>query len=221
MRVVQPKGMRGSLKWIQRAINERREIFDASILPLISSANCIQWLSPLANDEYAEYRDAGFLEKIGQTQLCPALSNYWPSRGPQWDALGRADSGDVLLVEAKAHIDEIFSAGTQAKGAARLLIESSLLATTEALKAKPLIPWSGPLYQSANRIAHLRFLNNHGVPARLLFVCFVGDEEMTGPATAEEWTGALRVINLVLGLPKQHPLAERINYVFVPVFQLK
>lgn len=219
MRVAQKRGTKGSLKWMQRAVNEARESFDRMVLTQLPDANTIEWLSPLANDEYAEYRDAAFLNRIGHPELSEALATFWPARGPQWDALGRAGR-DILLVEAKAHIDEMFSSGTQAGEQSRARIERALSETAAALHAKPLMPWSGPLYQTANRLAHLRFLTDQNVSAQLVFVYFVGDSDMQGPTSADEWRGALRVARHMLGLPRSHPLSDRIVDVFVPVRDL-
>lgn len=220
MRCPQPPGEHGSLKWIQHAINKRRDAFDELIGAEIPTAKNIRWLSPLADDEFAEYRDTAFLNRIEQPQLAPALSKTWPPRGPQWDALGLAGNGEVLLVEAKAHIDEMLSGGTQAGTDSRRLIEQTLAETARALKAKPVVSWTGSFYQTANRIVHLKFLTDHGVAARLIFVCFVGDSDMNGPTSAEEWRGALHVARLMLGLPRQHKLSNRIVHVFVPVQSL-
>jgi hypothetical protein len=220
MRVVQNPGAKGSLKWIQHAINDARKPFDRIVLNQLPEAEAIEWRSPLASDKYAEYRDSTFLDRIGHPELSEALANFWPSRGPQWDALGRTKQGEILLVEAKAHIDEMFSSGTQAGQQSRVRIERTLSETAEALHAKPLMPWSGSLYQTTNRLAHLRFLTDQKVPARLMFVYFLGDDDMQGPATADEWRGALRVARHMLGLPKRHRLSDRIIDVFVPVRDL-
>jgi hypothetical protein len=217
MRVIQPAGTRGSLKWIQRAINKHPDVFDRLILAEIPGAERIDWLSPLANDGYAEYRDDRFLKKICHPELAPALAAFWPARGPQWDALARTNNGDVLLVEAKAHIDEMFSSGTQAGPESRPLIESALANTINVLGAKPLILWAGALYQTANRIAFLQFLIDQRIAARLVFVCFVGDTDIGGPPNADEWRGALYVTRCMLGLPKRHRLRDRIVHVFAPI----
>ena len=65
-RVKQSIGERGSLKWIQKAINQTppRKL-DELILPHLKGAESITWSSPLSSDSHAEYRDAAFLEKIG------------------------------------------------------------------------------------------------------------------------------------------------------------
>jgi hypothetical protein len=106
MRVKHPIGTDGSLMWIQRAVNQRPKMIVKPSLSSIPRASGIEWLSPLANDDYAEYRDSDFLRRIGQDHLADSLATFWPERGPQWDALGRTDTGEVILVEAKAHIDE-------------------------------------------------------------------------------------------------------------------
>ena len=46
------------------------------------------------------------------------LKDFWPPRGPQWDALGRIFKTAYFLVEAKAHVTELISspAATREKG---------------------------------------------------------------------------------------------------------
>ncbi len=202
MRCEQPAGTRGSLKWIQRAVNLRPAVIDALILLEIPGASRVEWLSPIESDAFAEYRDRSFLNRVGHPELADALSNFWPARGPQWDALGRTDTGEVILVEAKAHIQEMFSAGTRSSKRSLQRIKSAFDQAIMAFSAKPAIEWTGPFYQMANRLAHLHFFTEHGVPARLVFVCFVADVDMGGPSSADEWRGALGVARRMLGLSK-------------------
>src|SRR5688572_174877 len=103
MRVPQTEGSAGSLKWIQRAVNDRPFVLQEALHKAGFAKSGIEWRSPLRDDAWAEYRDDTFLEKIGHKDLAPALGQFWPARGPQWDALAVADD-EVLLVEAKAHI---------------------------------------------------------------------------------------------------------------------
>ena len=117
-RVTGKPGTKGSLKWIQRAVGERWPSLDDPILARINlvrkalPAREIKWLSPLAADGYAEYRDEEFLRKLGVEHLAADLREFWPARGPQWDALGRPDRGDLRLIEAKSHVAEMSSTGT-------------------------------------------------------------------------------------------------------------
>lgn len=223
MRVVQPPGARGSLKWIQRAVNGRPSLLDALILPRLGGATVIEWLSPLVGDDFAEYRDAAFLQRLGLSELTPALDEFWPRRGPQWDALARSDRGDILLVEAKAHVRELCSPPTQASGASRARIEEAFAETWAALglTPEPLAAWTDLFYQFANRLAHLHFLRQHGQPAWLVLVNFIGDEDMGGPATAAEWEAAHAVVRHVMGLPARHPLSPFVLHIHPHVGELE
>src|SRR5690349_25003511 len=106
MRVRQPAGENGSLKWMQRLVGSHAPLLDDAIRAkgVLQPSEQLTWVSPCAADDWAEYRDGEFLEQIGHPELRPALAKFWPHGGPQWDALGRGDAGTVLLVEAKAHL---------------------------------------------------------------------------------------------------------------------
>lgn len=212
-RYVQPVGTRGSLKWIQRAINRAPDLLDDDILKA-TKARTITWLSPLEADAFAEYRDAAFLERLGAADLAPMLADAWPSLGPQWDALGRTDRGDLLLVEAKAHVSELLSPGTQSVGASRLKIETTLSECAQSLNAKPLAPWADTLYQLTNRLAHLWLLRRAGKPAWLVLVNFLDDADVDGPHSHREWEAAYEVAWHVLGVPRQHALSRYILHLY-------
>lgn len=217
MRVKQSVGARGSLKWIQRAVNEQWPSLNRPITDCTGNGT-ITWLSPLVTDEFAEYRDSAFLELIGQSQLVAPLKTQWPSRGPQWDALGKTSRGDVLLVEAKAHIAEMCSPGTSASSDSRMLIEATLAEVAQQLGASPArAPWADHFYQLANRLAHLHFLRKHEVPSWLVLVNFLGDDEMRGPTSRDAWEAAYEVAFHVMGLPKRHALSPFIIHVYPSV----
>ncbi len=135
-RVVQPLGSKGSLKLIQRAVNDRWETLEQPILAKLGKASRIDWRSPLKDDGFAEYRDGEFLDRIGLDHLRPALKEFWPKRGPQWDALALSDRGDVLLVEAKAHVAEMCSPGTAAGPESRERINQALATCADRLGAR-------------------------------------------------------------------------------------
>jgi hypothetical protein len=220
MRVEQQEGTRGSLKWIQRAVNERWPTLEQPILRQTRGHGTIEWLSPLAVDEYAEYRDGSFLKLIGQAALEPALAAFWPARGPQWDALGRTSQGDVLLVEAKAHVAEMFSPATAAGAESRSRIDACLIEVARQLGTNAMrASWSEFFYQIANRIAHLHFLRTRGVPAWLIFVNFVGDELMGGPSTSEAWEKAYQVAFHVMGLRHDNTMSRFMIHVYPEVGQ--
>lgn len=217
-RFVQSSDGRGSLRWMQRAVNESWPSLNAPILAKLPHAHSVEWLSPLKSDDYAEYRDGAFLERIGRPELRPALADFWPPRGPQWDALGRSNAGDILLVEAKAHVAEICSPGTGAGPESRVWIERRLEELAAELGARSdRAAWTDFFYQICNRLAHLSFLRKQGAPAYLVFVNFLNDPDMKGPTTPETWQAASAIVSHVLGLPKRHALSRFIIQVYPDV----
>ncbi|MBK9081296.1 MAG: hypothetical protein IPL88_04050 [Rhizobiales bacterium] len=221
MRVVQPAGSRGSLRAIQRLANDARNPLDAHVSAARGRATQLAWLSPRADDDFAEYRDGAFLTLIGRPDLDAARKTFWPARGPQWDALARDEDGALYLVEAKAHVDEMLSPATAAGGASRAMIEAALARTAEALGAKPRAPWSQCFYQLANRLAWTLFLRGNGVDAKLLLVNVVGDAGMAGPSSPEAWNAAYRVAFHVMGLPKRHALSAHLIEAFPTMAEIE
>jgi hypothetical protein len=224
MRVVEPGPARGSLKWIRCAANEGSEVLNRHLLEGLGlkGGTTISWVSPRADDEFAEYRDEDFIKRVGANLPERALSDFWPSRGAQWDALARVGEGGVLLVEAKANVPEIVSPGTSAQGSRREFIERSLAEVKAYLGVPDEIPWSGKLYQYANRLAHLYFLREiNRQDAYLAFVYFMGDTDVDGPSTVEEWAAALTVAKGVLGLPKRHRLSKYVAEVFIHISEFE
>ena len=224
-RVSQPNGTKGSLKWIQLLINDCPQLINPLLqteCSLIADESII-WLSPLKDDEFAEYWDQYFLNRLGVDLKQRSLNTFWPNSGPHWDALGRTEKGKVFLLEAKAHVTEIVTPGTGAKSPrSKALIEKSLQEVKSFLALRSSTDWSNVLYQYANRLAHLyllRELNN--IPAFLVFVYFLNDNEMNGPTTKEEWIAAIQVVEGVLGLGEKHRLKPYIIDLFIDVNDIK
>ena len=201
MRVPQRTGTRGSLKWIQRLVTTQPSLLNDAFLAAgaIQKGEPIEWVSPVASDDWAEYRDGSFLERVGCGQLLSELSHFWPPGGPQWDALGRGPRGSVFLIEAKAHVSEMDS-NCHASPGSRFLIQQSLAQAKTAYGAKPEADWLSGYYQYANRLAHLHFLRRNGIPAWLGFVYFINDHDMSGPQTSSGWGQDLALVYDHLGL---------------------
>jgi hypothetical protein len=202
-RFPQKTATRGSQKWLQILINRAPHLLDRALAHelSLSSTEKIVWLSPLANDANAEYRDEAFLTRIGVELKRTALSAFWPTRGPQWDALGRTSRGESLLVEAKAHIPELLSPACQAAGKSLSTIRTSMDRVKRAIGSRAAADWCGTYYQYTNRLAHLYLLRSlNQVPVFLVFVYILNDADMLGPKTADEWAGALRLVHTQLGI---------------------
>jgi len=224
MRVVPKPSKRGSQKWLQIAANEKQDALNAAICngQIGLKGQPIAWVSPLKADEYAEYRDEEFLERLNIELKNRQLSSFWPRRGPQWDGLAKAADGTVLLVEAKAHLAEIQSPASQAREPSRTLIQKSFNEVKSFLGVEHSVNWSGLYYQYANRIAHLYLLRElNKIPACLVFLCFLNDKDMNGPSTEAEWDVAIRDIESLLGLPAKHKLSESIMHIYLDISVLQ
>lgn len=213
----------GSQKYIQKLINSNNNLLNTKIFPEIKTNNInnINWVSPLEEDDYAEYTDKDFIEKLDITNLDLPLKDFWPTGGPHWDALGKSKKNHVFLVEAKSHISEIVSTPTGASAEASLnLINNSLQETKNYLAANKNhnVDWSSYFYQYTNRLAHLYYLRiKNNIPAYLVFVYFINDKTVDGPETKEEWLGALKLLHGYLGLKKNHKLHDYILDVFIDI----
>jgi len=213
---------RGSQKWIQVAVNERPEVLRRAlqVAGALAPRATVSWVSPLA-DRYAEYRDDAFLQKLGIELRNRPLSTFWPARGPVWDGLGRTSTNECLLVEAKAHIAEMVSPPSKASPASLAKIERALKETRDFLAPKTSISWSGTFYQITNRLAHLHLLRTlNRVDARLVFLYFVGDSDVGGPVSHDEWEGAIRVTEAYLGIGR-HKLSSFVHHAFIDVEELR
>jgi hypothetical protein len=192
VRVEQKIGTRGSLMYLQRLLATRPDLLDAGLRAVgaLPPESTVDWVSPRADDDWAEYRDGDFLVRIGQRRLRASLSAFWPAGGPQWDALGVA-GGVVLLVEAKAHVGEMKSSCAATAARSRETIAAGLDAARRGFGARAAADWMNGCYQLANRLAHLWFLRENGVDARLVLLQFTGHATMPTPSTHDAYHSAL------------------------------
>jgi hypothetical protein len=195
-------------------VNSRTVDFDGQIRSVFGwpEEEQIQWLSPLRSDDYAEYYDEEFLQRVGLTELAVPLKAFWPPSGPRWDALSRTASGKVLLIEAKAYIEEAVDYRSRATPTSLKLIEQSLDDAKRAFGARADASWTTPFYQYANRLAHLYFLAGlNKIDAYLLFVYFADCPDVDEPCTPEQWKGAMRLVTKCLGI-ERHKYGQRVGH---------
>jgi hypothetical protein len=195
---------------LQDYVNDRAEKLSAGIIDTLPPRYreleaTIKWVSPLAEDNYVEYRDGAFLRAVGLGEFAKELENFWPSGGPSWDALGIISDlsqkirPNIVLVEAKSHLPEIYGRGCKAGPQSRELIEKSLTMAKEWCGAVKDADWTGPLYQSANRLAHLYFIREQlGRFSWLVNLYFIDDP--IGPANRDDWNAELKQVKAALGI---------------------
>jgi len=201
-RVVPPKAIKGSQHWLQELVNRSPELLNESLKPRLglSRNDTIAWLSPQESDDYAEYRDGDVQELLSIRLENRHLHTFWPSGGPQWDALGKTTRGDILLVEAKAHVGELKST-CKASSPSMTLIQKSLAEAGRSFGAASTNDWSQTYYQYANRLAYLYLLRQlNGIQAWLVFLYFVNANDVAGPKSEKEWRSAIEDVHAHLGI---------------------
>lgn len=213
----------GSQHWLQVAVNDAPDVLLDVLRPALGldSKVQIEWRSPLADDGFREYRDMEALRRLGIESLPKrALADFWPQRGPVWDALGVTSDGQFLFVEAKAHIGEVSSPATGATSESLAFIQKSLQEVRQHYAPESNADWSGTFYQYANRLAHhYLFRTVNELPSHMVFLYFLNASDMSGPKTQTEWSGAIELLHSTLGLTQTD--REGIHEVFVDVALLK
>jgi hypothetical protein len=204
----------GSQRQIQFYVNEQPSVLGQAISDALKTHFSLRWVSPLKSEGYREYWDSAFLKALGLPQHCRELNRFWPSGGPHWDALAciQNSTDGVLLIEAKSHVAEIFGNGCGAEAPSSVKkIEQAIAATKQWLHVGHQVDWKGPLYQSANRIAHLYFFTEIlGVEAWLVNVYFTDDPH--SPTSRTGWQGGIADVKKSLGISEVPHFAD----VFLP-----
>jgi hypothetical protein len=193
----------GSQLQLQIYVNRRQAELDHEITQALGlPPGPLTWVSPLESAGFKEYKDAAFLKKLGLERLIEPLGLFWPNSGPRWDGLARIEgSQTVVLVEAKNYPAEVRGGGCKATDATAITAKSPVSRTTNARKriiaaltaaarnlgVRDSSHWTGPLYQYANRLAHVDFLIRNGVDARMVNVCFTHDPHPTRNTSPEQW----------------------------------
>jgi hypothetical protein len=204
-RCPQPRATRGSQRWLQYYVNEEPKALECTL-----GLGPLRWLSPLAEDEFAEYRDGGFLERLGISLNRVPLNSFWPPGGPCWDGLARTGDGRCVVVEAKAHVPEMFSPPCAASGKSLEQIRKALAETKAAFGVTGGQDWCEVHYQYANRLAHAYLLNElNRVPVYLVFLYFIGDTDMNGPDCWRDWETAIAGVHEAMGIVEAMPTYVR------------
>ena len=153
-----------------------------------------------------ELRGLSFLPEEIRKEVEFAFPTGW-SRSMSWDAVGVAEDGTWILVEAKAAAGELKSSVRDR--ASMALIQEKLFALARKLNGTPQ-GWIGAYYQAANRIFVQGILENHA-KAIQLNVYFCGDRrgKVICPDSREAWQPYIRDEYDALGLDPANAFLKR------------
>jgi len=70
--------------WLRFVVNERTQQLNSVVAEVFgwSRHDDVRWLSPIKDDDFAEYYDQEFLDRLGLSKLRVPLREFWPRGGP-------------------------------------------------------------------------------------------------------------------------------------------
>lgn len=187
---IQGRGKKGSKFWIQTLVNiDDGEILSKEIQKVDSSIRNVTWLSPLKKDNYKELKIKEIIEKcsISSIKHMHTDLSFWPDKGPWWDAVGIAsESNTIILVEAKAHIDETMTKCLAKDLGSITLIKKSMKAAYDDLNynlEQSIVNnhiyndniWFNKYYQLGNRLTFMVQLRKLGFDVKLILLNIIDD----------------------------------------------
>jgi hypothetical protein len=211
MATVKGRAEKGSQLQTQIYVNRRQSELNKAIQAAVPSLSvqepALIWVSPIQADSFREYHDAEFLSAVGLEVLTPLLENFWPSRGPHWDALAVVQRSTrepgVLLLEAKSYPEEFQGGGLKATSPSSKKKSARALKATQdwlAIPESKRDTWTGSHYQTANRLAHLYWLRQvAGIDAWLVHLLVVNDPTFKGTPRAK-WRSGVNQMKRTLGI---------------------
>lgn len=221
----------GSEWHLLRFLGYHREYLSNQVLNITGGKN-ISWLDFGFSKKYAYLnndRELVGLEFVKDPKILNNWKNFWPQTGTSqnWDAVGKIDYEDHdewLLVEAKAHFDEVKSncGATSPKSIEKIKNALQKTINSFCFHATPIKNWFTPYYQYSNRLASLHFLINECNPtisARILFIYFLGDHrsDKECPQRAEEWYPIIKNMEKRLEIDKTIALNKRVHHLYIPI----
>lgn len=175
---------KGSKRLMQEYVKDHPDFLNEYL-----DANSIRWISPIEADNYSEYR-------LGNNTMTKKLGigkedlSFWPDRGPQWDGIAILDENTsnerILLVEAKAHICEVYSACSATSAASIEKIRNSI---NTLFNSSDKDIWYKRYYQIVNRYVFEYYLTKAGKNVILAFVYFANDSY--GQTSIEDWKNCI------------------------------
>jgi hypothetical protein len=184
------RGKKGSKFWIQTLLNlDNGNILSSKILKIDPTIENITWISPLKKENYREFKTKEILEKFSNATNTFVSSDisFWPYQGPWWDAVGvNYEKNTIILVEAKAHIDETMTKCLSKDLRNIELIKQSMKEAHDIIVSDSKYGisnnhiydadvWFKKYYQLGNRLTFMVQLRKQGLDVKLILLNIIDD----------------------------------------------
>ena len=189
----------GSKLCLQLCVNNSRK---KEILDSLIGVGELKWFSPLATENFKEYHLVDFAQNHPEIFSSNVNWQRLSKIKAQWDAIGVTDDGTLILVEAKAHVKELESAGINAKNESSTYNE--IVDQIYATMGGDDPVWIEQYNQTANRDVYLDQLNAAGIKTILVYIYFVNDITYKNESK-ETWDSYLTEMH------KNHPTPKRLE----------
>ena len=188
-------GLKGSKRCLQAYLedDEKRKDLEDKVCAINTEWEVTElvWLGPKKSDsgwDWKELTGNAFWRAIGVNPK--ETRTFWPARGPHWDAVAKLTLDDnthrYVFFEAKANVDELKSwMRSKSKNSINIIEKSLNKYVTNATTC---------YYQTSNRIAHKRFLDEiRGTDYAVLCYLIFHDDKTHKPTTKSQWGPALKI----------------------------
>lgn len=230
----------GSEWQLLRFLGHHRDLLESEITKQLklSNGSHFKWLDfefgdrtkSISGDE--EIKGLNFLKKLvflKNITSMPIPFDEYPSgwqNSQSWDAIVIIND-TVYLVEAKAHIDEISVNEENNGGKSQEQIFSFMSEQLKAFGCTADIKkekWLGKYYQMANRLAVAAYLNNKGIPTKVLYIYFEngyykrgldGKEPIIKDANRQKFENEIKTEKDELGIANDKKINELLCEVFI------
>lgn len=225
MATVDEIGNRGSKLCIQICVNNVSDEIHSKTKQIVRKSRkhlldekiglgSITWISPLESEHFQEFQ----LHQLPiEKQRILGIENFdwsfWATTNqPHWDAIGIAQDGTIVLLEAKAHVEEIEGPGC--KAISEESKERIKKAIVEVMGNNPI--WLKKYYQTANRYVFLDKMLKAGKKTCLVFLNFINDVSYK-PEPQNVWDEYLSEMHKNYPTPKS--LEPYTKYIFMDLWK--
>lgn len=204
------------LRWTGR----HRLEFDLRVMEILKVDN-ITWLDfEFSGDKNSPDRELVGLSFLRNESIYNSILTEWNTEWPQsgntmnWDLVGFTIKDEVktwILIEAKAHIGELYQACGAISADSIKKIERALdtAASNNGIKILVNKSWTKKYYQLANRIYILDLLKRSHINAKLINIYFVGDKISTNrnsPQSERSWQPEIDKMKKYLNIEEKHEI---------------